>query len=334
MLKSLENTLLIHGHIIDYIFLFRLPDAFYCLLGVIPYLYIKTYFNKSQRLPRYGLIHLMWPMLFLALEFMLFEQDTLTRLDLYYVGVSDTTLRYIVLVQAILALIYNYFTYKVILRYQSMAVEHFSNLNSLKLSQMLIANTILSIYFLFTIVILLFFFGTIHPMQYSFYSNLLFLLGSIVVFLIGSLGLRPKISMTEIEEFELEAKPQATKKIAVDPERMTAQHDRIINTIREEKLYLDPELKLSDVSDKTRTPSYLLSQIINTYSKKSFNDLINDYRIDEFKKLVKKEENQNITILALSLESGFNSKSNFNNQFKRRMKMTPTEYRDQLLSRG
>ena len=257
--------------------------------------------------------------------------DKLTLLDLYYVGFNDTDLRFIVLIQAVVCLIYTFLTFKIILRYQSMAAEHFSNLESLKLSQMFIINTLLMAFFLTTIMVLGFFFGTIHPMQYSFYVNIIFLLGSIGIFIVGSLALKPSISMPEIEEFEEVAKPQASKKLAIDHERMKKQYDKIVEIIKEEKLHLDPDLKLSDLSERTRIPSYLLSQIINTFSKKSFNDLINDLRINEFKKLVKKKENQNITILALSMESGFNSKSNFNTQFKKRVSMTPTQYRDQIL---
>ena len=69
-----------------------------------------------------------------------------------------------------------------------------------------------------------------------------------------------------------------------------------------------------------------LSQVINQYEKKNFYDFINMYRVEEFKRRALKPENSNYSILAIAYDSGFNSKSSFNQVFKKIEGKTPSRY--------
>ena len=60
---------------------------------------------------------------------------------------------------------------------------------------------------------------------------------------------------------------------------------------------------------------------------KSFPDFINQYRIEEAKKRLLDPAKKHYTVLAIAEEVGFNSKSSFNNVFKKHVKMTPSEFR-------
>ncbi|MCK5076853.1 MAG: AraC family transcriptional regulator, partial [Calditrichia bacterium] len=42
---------------------------------------------------------------------------------------------------------------------------------------------------------------------------------------------------------------------------------------------------------------------------------------------------RHLTILALALDSGFNSKSSFNNVFKKHLKITPSQYQKKYLNK-
>ena len=70
-----------------------------------------------------------------------------------------------------------------------------------------------------------------------------------------------------------------------------------------------------------------VSEIINTAFKKNLNDWINDLRIEEAKDYLKESE---LSIKEIYYEVGFNSKSAFNNAFKKRMGTTPSTYRSTL----
>lgn len=329
-LKAAENHALISGGILNFLFLFRIPDAFFCYLGIIPYLYVKSFFEKGQQLSRKPHLHLLWPFIFIALELMLLTSDKMKLLDLYYIGFQDANIRFIVMAQAILCIGYSVATYGTIHNYKRKVCNHVSNLDSLKLKQFFLINSAFCLFFIFTFSFLLLNFKIFHPLEYSLYTNIFFFFASILLIAVAAHALKPQITTTELKEFEDETQPLAEKKFNADKKKINGYKDKIETAVLGHKLYLNPELKLQDLSEATRIPSYLLSYAINHIYQKTFNDLINDLRINEFQYLAADEENKNVTILALSMESGFNSKSNFNNQFKKRVNMTPKAYRDSL----
>ena len=104
---------------------------------------------------------------------------------------------------------------------------------------------------------------------------------------------------------------------------------RILNYFESEKPYLNPTVTIRDVSDATGIHIKYISQVINELLNKNFHDMVNSYRISEAKgKLSVKSENQ-LTILEILYESGFNSKTTFNTVFKKHTGITPTEFRNQ-----
>ena len=60
----------------------------------------------------------------------------------------------------------------------------------------------------------------------------------------------------------------------------------------------------------------------------SFFDLVNDYRIEYAKTLLEKYQDQKVTVIAIAMESGFNSKTSFYLQFRKRTGTTPAKFRD------
>lgn len=101
---------------------------------------------------------------------------------------------------------------------------------------------------------------------------------------------------------------------------------KIIVALEKDKLYLKPELNLKDLSSAIDCSSRKVSQVINKTLGKSFFELVNAYRIDAAKKRFKKNKDSKLTILEVMYEVGFNSKSSFNTQFKKRVGLTPSEY--------
>jgi YesN/AraC family two-component response regulator len=94
-----------------------------------------------------------------------------------------------------------------------------------------------------------------------------------------------------------------------------------------EKPYLMSDLTLDDLAGRISiTPRYL-SQLIRRSFNQNFFDYINTHRIEESKKLLTSEDDQKKTVLEILYDSGFNSKSAFNNAFKKYTGITPTEYR-------
>ena len=59
---------------------------------------------------------------------------------------------------------------------------------------------------------------------------------------------------------------------------------------------------------------------------KNYYDYLNDYRIEEFKRLVDKDEYSKYTLTALAELCGFSSRTSFFRYFKKVIGITPNEY--------
>jgi len=100
----------------------------------------------------------------------------------------------------------------------------------------------------------------------------------------------------------------------------------IFEVFDKEKPFLDPEFNLDDLSNRLSFNRRKVSHVINSRLKRNFFDLVNGYRIDTAKEIFTKNEDPNLTVLEVMFDVGFNSKSSFNTQFKKRTGLTPTEF--------
>lgn len=101
---------------------------------------------------------------------------------------------------------------------------------------------------------------------------------------------------------------------------------KLIDLMENEQPYLDGKLSLNQVAEGLAISPNHLSQVINENLNKNFFDFVNGYRIELIKKKMMAPESKNLTILALAYDSGFNSKSSFNNIFKKVTGATPSQY--------
>lgn len=96
--------------------------------------------------------------------------------------------------------------------------------------------------------------------------------------------------------------------------------------MEDERLYLQSELKLSDIANRLNTSPYTLSYLFNQYMDTSFYDYINNYRVETFKQYVKRGESEKYTLDTLATRCGYNSRASFFRNFKKATGMTPNEY--------
>jgi putative ABC transport system permease protein len=99
-------------------------------------------------------------------------------------------------------------------------------------------------------------------------------------------------------------------------------------TMKANVYYQDPELSLSSLAEKLDLSPHELSRIINTVLKKSFNDFINEYRVQAAARKMQDPGYAHITLLGIAFESGFNSQSTFNRIFKQMTGKSPLEYKN------
>lgn len=99
--------------------------------------------------------------------------------------------------------------------------------------------------------------------------------------------------------------------------------------IENKMLFLQPDLKLADLAELTGVRTHLISQVINQTLNTSFYKLVNNYRVQHAKNLIK-QENINFSIEQIGIESGFNKRVTFNKAFKEIESISPSIYRKQF----
>jgi adenylate cyclase len=116
------------------------------------------------------------------------------------------------------------------------------------------------------------------------------------------------------------------KKPLLDKETITGYSTRLLNYIKEEEPYLDPNLSLRALAEQIGIHPNQLSWLLNESMGKNFSEFINHYRVETFKKIAADPRNAHITLIGLAYDSGFNSKTVFNTYFKKETGLTPKQF--------
>jgi TolB-like protein/AraC-like DNA-binding protein/Tfp pilus assembly protein PilF len=125
--------------------------------------------------------------------------------------------------------------------------------------------------------------------------------------------------------FKSNAKDKA-KKALLNAEAAADYKAKLLQLIETEKTHQNPELTLRSLADQLGIHPNQLSWLLNDCFGKNFNEFINHYRVEAFKKLAVDPENAKLTIMAIANDCGFNSKTVFNTYFKKETGMTPKEF--------
>ncbi|MBU0473006.1 MAG: helix-turn-helix domain-containing protein [Bacteroidetes bacterium] len=208
--------------------------------------------------------------------------------------------------------------------------EHFSSNHKIKLDWLKNASYLgVATNLVFTVENILLFASTSISESFGMSS----IAAGIYIYAIGYLGLSRSGVFTEfilIENKEL-AKENFTnekyEKSGLSKENADKYYQKLIQLMEEEKVYKQNKLTLGDLADMISISSHNLSEVINTKTGMNFFDFINKYRIEEVKREIVKTENCNLTLLAIALDSGFNSKTSFNTLFKKYENVTPTQFK-------
>jgi AraC-like DNA-binding protein len=118
---------------------------------------------------------------------------------------------------------------------------------------------------------------------------------------------------------------------ALSKETIAQTIDSLKKSMIDEKLFLNPNLNLNLLSDKTDISQKIISFVLNQHLHKSFNEFVNEYRIEAFKEKILQPETDNLTIAGVALECGFSSQATFQRTFKQATGQSPTEFRRSAL---
>ena len=141
-------------------------------------------------------------------------------------------------------------------------------------------------------------------------------IGILASFLIRSPRVLTILSNINKRKLKTQENPNAQKDLAI-----------IQEVVEKEKLYINSNFNLKDLSRAVNLPKDYVSEILNHQLGKSFRVYINELRIEQAKLLLTDNKNAHLSMLGIAYEAGFKSESTFYTAFKKVTGTTPRQFR-------
>ena len=166
-------------------------------------------------------------------------------------------------------------------------------------------------------------------------ESIYYVVKALIVLFIGIMGLRqreiyPKEkAVEEISILENANEGDHKRFHPISDELKTEAAQRITKLMEVDKLYLKPDFSLYDLSNRLEMHKNYVSYIINDVFKVNFFMFINNYRIEEAKKMLIDSRFNHLSIEGIAQNAGFKSRNVFYPVFKKLVGMTPLQYKMQ-----
>ncbi len=319
----------ISGIELKYQVIHLIDDGFFLLYGPLLYFYVRRVVYIDLRWRAKDLLHLMPYMLYciyLLYSFAVLDQDEQQEITQKIANASLPAWIYLVGISVyIYTMTYLWLAYRTVNTYSSIIKNRFSSLEKINLNWL---RFIIHSFAAITIIAMI---HNVIPVL----GNFVFLYATLVLLLIFTFFFINRVLVKALNQPEIfagielkEAREKYTGSNLTEGE-IEEHHLTLLSILETDKLYLDADLTMKDLSEKMQVSTKVISQVINQRSGKSFFDFINTYRCEEAKKLMMSSDPK-VTILEILYEAGFNSKSSFNKEFKKLTGSTPTEYKKSL----
>ncbi len=293
---------------------FFLTGPFLLLLGPFLFFYLRAIVHPGSTITRRDFSH-----------FVVFLVYVLLMITIYLFGKDSD---YAVFLERIvgspwffLVLQFGYYlvaTNKLIRQHKRNLTEKFSNVEGMDASWLKLILWIFVIILAFITVAVP---SLIHGIGFTTYKTTSAIFYSAICFFISYKGLNQRVPV----DVEIPSNGNTT---VADDATIQRHKEKLLTHLEVNKPYLNPELTLTDLAKQIDMSRNQLSQVINLGIGDNFYNFINKFRVEEVKKLIKEDPSRQYKIMSLANDAGFNSKSSFNNIFKKMTGLTPSEYRD------
>lgn len=292
--------------------LYFLPLVFTFSIGPLFYFFVRSRINSTFRISRKDLVHFILPVVQFLFYLVISVQSTETKSQIW----RDLIAPYIQYIEEVLVILLGvgYLIYCIILIDKSIPKSHLNLAVNKWLRKfafsLLILLIISSLYDVADWILWGFYqFNLFNTPWVDFPLKMIYAIISLII------GYNAYIYQNQ----SLITKPLYQNS---DWEKLQVN---IADLLGNKKVYLDPELNLGSFAKMLNAPKNSVSKYFST-SGESFRGVINRYRVDYFVSLLEKKEYQNMSLLGLAFESGFNSKASFNRIFKEQKGTTPSSY--------
>lgn len=305
---------------------FLLENGSRLILAVLIYLYVKSLFENEKDFIAKYFAHLMPFVLYVFLYTLPSSLNYATGKNIFpYIQIINTYIN-LALIKDFYGLIYLLLSLNVYNKYEPRLKHFFSSFKEedfiwIKKFIMLflvaisvdLIITISEIYFRYNV-------------EWDAYITLFFVI--IAMSYLGYFGLTQKtMFLTEIilDQPTL-VKGDYNQKI-INPKEENELTLKLEKLFNEDKVHLQSDLNLNDLSQKLQISSRKLSAFLNDDLYTNFYEKVNYHRVEEAKNMLATDKVLQYKITAIGELCGFNSKSSFYRIFKKSTGYSPSEYR-------
>ena len=295
-----------------------LADCTIYLFGPLLYLYFRRLVFKHDPKNTLSLLHYI-PALLL---FLYFGYTLGIPMKEYFAKKNHATLFYVYLlmeVAAVTSLItYTFLSYKIVkhIKKTDNPVVSLKHKLASYITYILIGIGLMIVCWIISIIKI---YG-LHSYDTLITYKLLWICMTIFLFIVGY------FSFTQPEIIRLPVEKKTAQKDRLRKDEIEKIKQKLNQLIEEEEIYIRSDLSLKLLAKKVETSANNLSWLLNSVYGKTFYEFVNEFRVKAFLSKIKEGEHKKQTILAIAMDSGFNSKSTFNKSFKMIMNDTPSRY--------
>jgi len=223
-------------------------------------------------------------------------------------------------------------SYILLRRYKKRIRDSFSSVDKINLNWL---RLIFNIWFISAVVLVpisTLIVGGVIGLPVDFMHLLLEIQNVVSLFILGFYGFKQTniFSNLDLAKSEGIKEPVSYERSGLSKEQAADYHQQLLALMKEKKPFLNGELSAGELAQQLNISVNHLSQILNTIQGQNFFDFVNGYRIGEVMERMKDPKNRHLTLLAIALDSGFNSKTSFNTVFRKVTHQTPSQYSKSL----
>lgn len=301
--------------------LYLIPLTFSLALGPCIYFYTKKISDAAYLITKKKLLHFA-PVLIEIILYYSMAIDAYNKETPFFETFSFSFLLPIIQFLALVSVVvYCVFSLKEIRKFHYWLNNNFSNASKYNLDWLYRLLTLFGILWVLWLpysIVDFYFFN--YELEMIYYYPLYILMSIITIWIAAEAFLKPEIVVLKNKSSRHKVEQPLTKEIA-DKSKW------LVNKMERNLFYLNPELTLKTLADELKVHPTKLSEIIHVGFNKNFNDFINDYRVKAVKLHLKNPNYNNITLLGIAYDCGFNAKTTFNRVFKKHTGKTPLQYK-------
>ena len=310
--------------------MFFVPFQQLFLIGPVFYFYVKSLLNKNFRVSKREILHFLPAIIYLGYSLVIVIVDKLILDKFYfYDDGRDKDLAFWYQMSGLISMLfYLYLSLNYYLKYRKRTIEEVSYADDIAFKWVQHFTVAFSL-----ILILRVLFFILNPEWGNFGSKYwYYLCFSILLLYISITGytntIKRTIGLTNTildTNLSVETNSQVSE-INESNIEFSDWKNKILDLFDSEKVYINPNLTLSEIATLLDTNRNIVSKVINQSFEMNFNDFVNQKRAEGVIQKLKNGDHKQSTLLGIALDCGFNSKTTFNRAFKKYTSSTPKQY--------